>query len=150
MTVDLNGKTVVITGASKGIGAAAARAFAAAGANVVLMARDREALATLAGEIGQTALAVPCDVSRYWEVETALGAAVKTFGRLDVLVNNAGVIDPIATIATADPDAWGQAIDINLKGVFHGAHAAVPLMLAQGGGTSNRDGVSRRCGGSAI
>lgn len=135
MTLDLGGKTVAITGASRGIGAAAARAFAAAGANVVLLARDRDAIATLAGEIGQSALAVPCDVSRYWEVETALNAAATTFGGLDVLVNNAGVIDPIASIATADPDTWGQAIDINLKGVFHGARAAVPLMLAQGGGT---------------
>ena len=135
MTVELNGKTVAITGASRGIGAAAARAFAAAGANVVLIARDRDAIARLAGEIGARALAVPCDVSRFWEVETALNAAVTTFGRLDVLVSNAGVIDPIAHIATADPDAWAQAIDINLKGVFFGARAAVPLMLAQGGGT---------------
>jgi NAD(P)-dependent dehydrogenase (short-subunit alcohol dehydrogenase family) len=135
MSVDMTGKTVAITGASRGIGAAAARAFAAVGANVVLMARDREAIAALAGEIGQAALAVPCDVTRYWEVETALAAAVKTFGRLDVLVNNAGVIDPIAGIATADPDAWDQLIDINLKGVFHGARAAVPLMQDTGGGT---------------
>ena len=135
MTAQLNGKTVAITGASRGIGAAAARAFASAGANVVLMARDRDAIATLAGEIGQRALAVPCDVSRYWEVETALNAAATTFGGLDVLVNNAGVIDPIAGIDTADPDTWAQAIDINLKGVFFGARAAVPLMLARGGGT---------------
>jgi len=135
MTVDMTGKTVAITGASRGIGAAAARAFAAAGANVVLMARDREAIAALAGEIGQAALAVPCDVTRFWEVETALAAAVKTFGRLDVLINNAGVIDPIAMIGTADPDAWGQAIDVNLKGVFHGVRAALPLILDSGGGT---------------
>ncbi len=135
MTVDMTGKTVAITGASRGIGAAAARSFADAGANVVLMARDREAIASLAGEIGAAALAVPCDVTRYWEVETALAAAVKTFGRLDVLVNNAGVIDPIAAIAAADPEAWGQAIDINLKGVFHGVHAAIPLILDSGGGT---------------
>lgn len=135
MSVDMTGKTVAITGASRGIGAAAARAFSAAGANVVLVARDREAIAALAGEIGAKALAVPCDVTRFWEVETALAAAVKTFGSLDVLISNAGVIEPIARIGDADPDAWGQAIDINLKGVFHGARAAVPLMLANGGGT---------------
>jgi NAD(P)-dependent dehydrogenase (short-subunit alcohol dehydrogenase family) len=131
----LSGKTVAITGASRGIGAAAVRAFAAAGANVVLIARDRDAIAALAGEIGQTALAVPCDVTRYWEMQAALNAGVDAFGGLDVLISNAGVIDPIAEIAAADPDAWSQAIDINLKGVFHGAHAALPLMLARGAGT---------------
>jgi NAD(P)-dependent dehydrogenase (short-subunit alcohol dehydrogenase family) len=135
MTRDMTGKTVAITGASRGIGAAAARAFAEAGANLVLIARDRDAIAGLAGEIGPRALAVPCDVTRYWEMEAALIAGAKTFGGLDVLINNAGVIDPIASIATADPAAWGQAIDINLKGVFHGVRAAVPLMLAGQGGT---------------
>ena len=131
----LSGKTVAITGASRGIGAAAVRAFAAAGANVVLIARDRDAIAALASDVGPTALAVPCDVTRYSQVEAALGAAVAAFGGLDVLISNAGVIDPIAQIADADPEVWGQAIEINLKGVFHGVHAAVPLMLARGGGT---------------
>ena len=132
---DMTAKTVVITGASRGIGAAAARAFAAQGANVVLLARDRDAIAGIAGEIGSRALAVPCDVTRYWEVEAALAAATATFGGLDVLINNAGVIDPIADVAATDPEVWSQAIDINLKGVFHGAHAALPLMLQRGGGT---------------
>jgi NAD(P)-dependent dehydrogenase (short-subunit alcohol dehydrogenase family) len=68
-------------------------------------------------------------------VEAALTAAADTFGGLDVLISNAGVIEPISHIATADPDAWNQLIDINLKGVFHCARAAVPLMLARGGGT---------------
>lgn len=135
MAVEMTGRTVAITGASRGIGAAAARAFAAAGARVVLMARDREAIAALAGEIGTSALAVPCDVTRYWEVEAALAAGADAFGGLDVLVNNAGVIQPIAPVAGVDPDAWDQLIDINLKGVFHGARAAVPIMLAGGGGT---------------
>lgn len=135
MTIELAGKTVAITGASRGIGAAAARAFAEAGANVALLARDRDAIAGLAGEIGAKALAVPCDVTRYWEVETALNAAATTFGRLDVLISNAGVIDPIAGIAAADPDIWGQAIDINLKGVFFGIRAVLPVMRQAGGGT---------------
>ncbi len=123
----------MITGASRGIGAAAAHAFADAGANVVLLARDRDAIADLAGEIGAQALAVPCDVSRYWEVEAALGAAASTFGGVDILINNAGVIEPISHLATADPNAWGQVIDINLKGVFYGMRAALPLMLETGG-----------------
>ncbi len=132
---ELTGKTVLITGASRGIGAAAARAFAAAGARVVLTARSREAIADLAGEIGDAALAIPCDVSRFWEVEAAVQAAVTTFGSLDVMVNNAGVITPIASLAEADPEEWGKGVDINLKGVFHGMRAALPVMLAARGGT---------------
>jgi NAD(P)-dependent dehydrogenase (short-subunit alcohol dehydrogenase family) len=132
---ELSGKTIMITGASRGIGAAAARAFAAEGANVVLLARSRESLVELAGEIGDQALAVPCDVSRYWEVEAAVSAAEETFGGLDVLINNAGVIEPISHLAEADPDAWSHVIDINLKGVFYGMRAAMPGMMARGGGT---------------
>ncbi|MDG4646819.1 SDR family oxidoreductase [Roseibacterium sp. SDUM158017] len=132
---DLSGKTALITGASRGIGAAAARAFARQGANVVLMARGRDEIAELAGEIGRTALAVPVDVTRYWEVEAAVSAAAQAFGRVDILVNNAGAIEPIAGIEEVDPDGWGQVIDINLKGVFHGMRAVLPAMLGQGGGT---------------
>jgi NAD(P)-dependent dehydrogenase (short-subunit alcohol dehydrogenase family) len=134
-TFDLSGKTALITGASRGIGAAAGRAFAAQGANVVLMARDRDAIATLAGEIGPAALAVPVDVATYWQVEAAVTAATEAFGAVDILVNNAGVIEPIAGLDVVDPDAWGQVIDVNLKGVMHGMRAVLPGMLAQGGGT---------------
>lgn len=129
------GKCVFITGASRGIGAAAALEFAAVGANVVLAARNGDAVAELAGQIGRQALAVPCDVSRYWEVQAAIQAAVQTFGRLDVLIGNAGVIDPIGHLQDCDPDAWGHLIDVNIKGVFNGMHAALPVMKAQGGGT---------------
>ncbi|SNT05453.1 SDR family oxidoreductase [Tropicimonas sediminicola] len=132
---DMTGKVALITGASRGIGAAAARVFAEAGASVALVSRSNEALATLAGEIGQSALAIPCEVSRYWEVQAAVSATVQTFGRLDVLINNAGVVEPITHLADADPEAWNQAIDINLKGVFHGMRAALPVMLDQGAGT---------------
>ena len=135
MTDHLQGKTVAITGASRGIGAAAAEAFADAGAQVILMARDGDAIAQLAGRIGNSALAVPCDVSRYWEVEAAITAGVEAFGGLDVLINNAGIIEPIAPIDAVDPDAWGNLIDVNLKGVLHGIRAAVPVMRQRGGGT---------------
>ncbi len=133
--MDMQGKTVLITGASRGIGAAAARAFADAGANVALVARGREAIADLAGEIGDRGIAIPCDVSRFWEVEAAVEACVGTFGGLDVLVGSAGVIEPISHLATSDPEAWGQVIDVNLKGVYHGMRAALPVMLARGGGS---------------
>lgn len=132
---DIKGKRVLITGASRGIGAAAAREFAAGGAQVVLAARSGAAVAELAHEIGPAALAVPCDVANYAEVEAAVQATVKTFGGLDVLIGNAGVIEPVAPMEKADPDAWGQVIDINLKGVFHGMRAALPVMAAAGGGT---------------
>ena len=133
--MDLTGKTALITGASRGIGAEAARVFAGAGANVVLLARSNDSIAELAGEIGPKAVAIPCDVSRYWEVEAAVQKTVEAFGGLDVLINNAGAIEPIARMAETDPDAWGQVIDINLKGVYHGMRAALPVMVAQGGGS---------------
>ena len=133
--MDMTGKTVMITGASRGIGAETARVFAAAGANVALLARGQEAIADLAGEIGAKALAIPCNVARYSEVDAAVNAARSAFGSLDVLINNAGAIEPIAHLDDSDPDAWGQVIDINLKGVFHGMRAAVPVMKAAGGGT---------------
>ncbi len=132
---DMTGKVALITGASRGIGAAAARVFAEAGAKVALVSRSNEALAELAGEFGEAALAIPCDISRYWEVQAAVSATVQAFGQLDVIVNNAGVIDPIAHMADVDPEAWDQAIDVNLKGVFHGIRAALPVMLGQGAGT---------------
>ena len=131
----MKGKTVLITGASRGIGAEAARAFAAEGANVVLLARSRGSLEALAGEIGERALALAGDVSRFEDIEAAVARTVERFGALDVLVNNAGVIEPIAHMAEADPKAWGQVIDINLKGVFFGMRAALPVMLEAGGGT---------------
>ncbi|MFG5384909.1 SDR family oxidoreductase [Yoonia sp. R2-816] len=133
--MNMVGKTVLVTGASRGIGAAAGRAFADAGANVALVARTTDAIAELAGEIGEKALAIPCDVSRHAEVEAAIDATARTFGGLDVLINNAGVIEPIGHLAETDVEAWARTIDINLKGVMYGMRAAMPGMIAQGHGT---------------
>ena len=121
-------QVVAITGTSRGIGAAAARHFADAGARVALMARDAEALHALAGVIGPAALALPCDITDWAAMEQAMAQIDAHWGRLDVLVNNAGSIDPIARLAEADPTAWARAIDINLTGVFHGIRAALPLL----------------------
>ena len=133
--MNVGGKAVLITGASRGIGAAAAVEFARAGAKVALLARGGDAITRIAGEIGGDAIAVPCDVTRFREVEAAVTACLAAFGRLDIVICNAGVIAPIAHLDTADPESWGKAIDINLKGVFHTMRAAMPVMKAAGGGS---------------
>lgn len=132
---DMTGKTVLITGASRGIGADTARWFTRAGANVALLARGADEIFELAASIGSKAMAIPCDVSDYKAVSAAVSQTVEQFGGLDVLIGNAGVIEPIVHLADADPEAWSRVIDINLKGVFYGMHAALPVMRAAGGGT---------------
>ncbi|MCH2163609.1 MAG: SDR family oxidoreductase [Marinovum sp.] len=131
----MDGKTIMITGASRGIGAECGRVFAAAGGNVVLLARSADAVEALAAEIGPKAMAMACDVSDYHALERAVFTTVETFGGLDVLINNAGAIEPISHLMSVDPNDWGQVIDINLKGVFNGMRAAGPVMAASGGGT---------------
>lgn len=132
---DMTGQTVMITGASRGIGAAAARAFANAGANVALVARSGDQIAEIAGEIGDRAIAIPCDVSRLWELQGAVDATIKTFGGLDVYIGNAGVIEPIGLLQDTDPEAWSKTIDINLKGIYHGMRVVMPHMIEKGAGT---------------
>ncbi len=135
---DLSGKTAIITGASRGIGAATARHLAAEGANVVLAARSHDAIDTIAADInanGGRARAVPCDVARYDAVAALVGDTQEAFGSVDIVVNNAGLIDPIARITDSDPDAWDHVVDVNLKGVYHAMRAALPVMQAQGSGT---------------
>lgn len=129
----MQGKVVAITGASRGIGAATARVFADAGARVVLLARSTPEIQALAADIGRGALALPCDVADADAVKAALSHVVAECGRLDVLIGNAGVIDPIARLADANPQDWSRAIDVNLKGVFYGMQAAIPLMRERGG-----------------
>ena len=132
---EMTEKVVLITGASQGIGSESARIFAAAGARVALLARNQAAIEKLAAEIGPKALAIRCDVSNFADVQAAVTATLDRFGRLDVVINNAGVIEPISHLATSDVDAWARAIDINLKGVYHVLRAALPVMQAAGGGT---------------
>ena len=131
----MQGKVVVITGASRGIGAAAAIAFAHKGALVALLARSGAQIEDVAGKIGADAMAVQCDVADWASVQTAMAAVVNRFGRVDVLINNAGVIDPISFLADTDPTAWARAIATNLSGVFHGLRAALPIMRSQRSGT---------------
>lgn len=131
----VNGKTVIITGASRGIGEAAAEVFAGAGANVGLLARSDGAIGEIANRIGDRACAVACDVSDWASLEGAIRKVEGVFGATDVLINNAGAVEPISHLAEADPAAWGKIIDINLKGVFYGMRAVMPAMIARGAGT---------------
>ncbi len=133
----LAGRSVIITGASRGIGAAAAEAMAAEGAALLLLARSAEGITALATRLrknGVQAEAMTCDVAEFTQVQAAVARAHEAFGRIDALINNAGVIDPIAPLASADPRAWSHGIDINLKGMFFGMRAVLPAMRTQGGG----------------
>lgn len=131
-------KSVIVTGASRGIGEATARHFAALGAHVVLAARDAQRIGEIVADLeaqGLSACAWPTDVADAAQVKSLVDATLDETGRLDLLVNNAGLIDPIAGLGDSDPEAWGRIVDVNLKGVYHGLRYAIPAMAAQGGGT---------------
>jgi NAD(P)-dependent dehydrogenase (short-subunit alcohol dehydrogenase family) len=135
--MDLTGKTVIVTGATSGIGAATARAAAAAGAGLLLSGRSVERGETVTREVraaGATAEFIAGDVARPGFADELVAAAVKRFGRLDVLVNNAGVIRRGAIDECSDED-WHDVMSVNATGVFYMARAAVRQMKRQGGGT---------------
>ena len=134
--VKLDGKVVVVTGASKGIGRAIASAFAAAGAKVVLAARTRETLEQVAAELresGAEAMAVPTDVTDVDAVQRLIEQALTAYQRVDILVNNAGIgyFGPVVDFA---PDDWDTVLNSNLKAVYLCAKYALPSMLAHGSG----------------
>ena len=136
MTDNITGKTAVITGASSGMGAAAARHLGAKGANVVLGARRTDRIEALVAEItdaGGKAIAVATDVTKRDDLQRLVAAAVETYGRIDVLINNAGVM-PLSPLERVKVDEWDQMIDVNLKGVVYGVAAALPHMIAQKSG----------------
>jgi len=135
--IDLSGKKAVVTGGSRGIGRAACRLLARAGADVVLgYRRDGEAAAEVAAEIrkmGRTALAVAGDLSRRKDAEALMGAALEAMSRVDILVNNHGIWKdgPIDSLTEED---WDETLDVNLKGMFLCTRAVLPAMLRQGSG----------------
>jgi NAD(P)-dependent dehydrogenase (short-subunit alcohol dehydrogenase family) len=135
---ELNGKVALVTGASRGLGEGAARALAAAGAAVMLVARDGAATSGVAREIaakGGRADALACDVSDFAAVEKVVTETRARLGGIDILINNAGVIEPIAEVATSEPAAWAQNISINLVGAYHAVRAVLPGMLSRGAGS---------------
>jgi 3-oxoacyl-[acyl-carrier protein] reductase len=134
----LTGKVIIVTGASRGIGAAASVALAKAGATVMLVARNGRMAADVAQDIiesGGRASAASCDVSDYASVEAVVAETEGRFGRIDALVNNAGVIEPIASIADSNPTEWARNVQINLVGAYHPIRAVLPRMIKAGGGT---------------
>ena len=138
MSNELNGKVALVTGASRGLGEGTARALAAGGAAVMLVARDGALVSRVARDIaakGGRAEALSCDVANYAAVEKVVALAKAQLGAIDILVNNAGVIEPIAEVAATDPAAWAENISINLVGAYHVVRAVLPGMLAGGGGS---------------
>ena len=130
----LSGKTVLITGASRGIGAATARHFATLNANVVVTARSTDMLTDLANEIGPKVKAISCDVSDLKQVKDAVSVSLDTFGSVDILINNAGILGPVRKLADFNAQDWGEVIDTNVKGVYHMMASVLPSMVAQGRG----------------
>ena len=133
---NIRGKVAIVTGASSGLGESTARHLAARGAKVVLAARRTDRLDAVVAEIraaGGEAIAVVTDVAQRADLERLAAASVDAFGRIDVLVNNAGVM-PLSPIDKLKVDEWDRTIDINIKGVLYGIAAVLPRMKAQGSG----------------
>lgn len=133
--MEIQDKVVIITGASMGIGEATARVFAAAGAKLVLAARSADKLEAIARSLPKEAetLIVPTDMIDQAQVKALINKAYAHFGRIDILINNAGqsILGPIATV---NPDQYRQIIELNLLGPLHAIQAVVPKMKEQGGG----------------
>ena len=136
MNNNIEGKVVVITGASSGLGEATARLLSAQGAVLVLGARRVDRLQSLTDELtgrGGKALAVCTDVTDCDQVKRLVDAAVQTFGRIDVMINNAGLM-PLSPLERLKIEDWDRTIDVNIKGVLYGIAAALPHMMQQKAG----------------
>ncbi|MDH3687642.1 MAG: SDR family oxidoreductase [Myxococcales bacterium] len=133
MAHDFSGKVALVTGGASGIGAAAARHFAAAGARVMIGDIQQELGQSVAKEIGDAASFQPVDVTELSQVESLTNAAVEAFGRLDFVFNNAG-IGSFGETPDLDPEQWRRVIDVDLHSVFYGCRAAIPHLRAAGGG----------------
>lgn len=152
----LAGKVAFVTGAANGIGRAAALAFAREGASVVaadVSENGNKETARMVEELGGSALAVKCDVTRNEDIQQALKATIEKFGRLDFAFNNAGIEYAIKPVAEVTDTEWDRIMDIDLRGVFLCMKHQIPLMLTQGGGAiinnSSGAGVRGFKGGAA-
>lgn len=154
MSDNISGKIIVITGASSGLGEASARLLSAQGASLVLGARRHDRMRSLAGELtagGGKAIAVTTDVTSRDQVKTLVETAVQTYGRIDVIINNAGLM-PQSPLDRLKVDEWDRMIDVNIKGVLYGIAAALPHMQRQKAGhiinVSSVAGHKVRAGGA--
>ena len=133
MKIDLTGKTAFVTGSTRGIGLAIARAFHAAGAKVAIVGRDAERARSVAESLGDHAAGVACDVAVAEQVEAALAAAESALGPVEILVNNAGLTRDNILLRLTDAD-WDAVLDANLKGAFHTTRVAVKGMMKRRSG----------------
>ena len=158
----LKDQAIIVTGASRGIGAAAALALADSGAKLCLSARSAASCSGVMEEIKNRsgeAFAASCDVADYAAVERLVAETLDRYGRLDAIINNAGIVDPIGAIATSDPEDWARNISVNLLGVYHGTRAVLPRFLEQkqgvivnissGAAHNPMEGWSAYCSGKA-
>jgi NAD(P)-dependent dehydrogenase (short-subunit alcohol dehydrogenase family) len=132
MTWDLRGKTVLITGAARGIGAETARRAAAAGANVALVGLEPEELQRVAAQCGSNAAAFECDVTDWQALEHAVEGTVERFGGIDVVMANAGIA-PAGMVRSVDPAAFERTVEINLLGVWRTVRASLPQVIERKG-----------------
>lgn len=134
----MKGRVVIVTGAGRGIGEAAALRLAEEGAHVVVAARQAAAADKVAAAIraaGQSADAIGCDVTDFGSVAAGVAGVEDRLGRIDALVNNAGTIEPIGHLADTDPQAWARTVETNLIGAYFMIRAVLPAMLKRGQGT---------------
>ncbi len=135
---NLNGRVALIFGASRGIGAAVAKAFCERKASVFIVARSHTNLNRVIKELkqfGGVADFSIADVADYDQVSKVTDDAIKRFGKIDFVINNAGTIEPICDLIDSSPEDWSAALDVNLKGIYNGIRATSPHLRAQGSGT---------------
>ena len=129
----LQDKVIFLTGGSCGIGLDCAKAYAAEGAKVVVVARDKEGVEAVAAELGRDHLGIVCDVTRDAEVRAAVDKALRHFGRLDAVHNNAGISSPCKPVHETTDSEWDEVFDVNLKGVLHTTRHALAALIASKG-----------------